>query len=45
MHLHDCHATIRHLLGLNHEKLTYRHASREMRLTDVDGSVAEGIVA
>src|SRR5262249_16787736 len=34
MHIHDWHATILHLLGLDHEKLTYRYAGRDMRLTD-----------
>ena len=41
MHTHDWHATILHLLGLDHEKLTYRHAGRPFRLTDVAGKVAE----
>ena len=36
-HIHDWHATILHLLGLNHEKLTYNYAGREMKLTDVKG--------
>jgi hypothetical protein len=45
MHIHDWHATILHLLGFDHEKLTFRHASREMRLTDVSGSVAKEILA
>jgi hypothetical protein len=45
MHVHDFHATILHLLGLDHEKLTYRHAGRDYRLTDVAGEVAKGIVA
>ncbi|MEM8668108.1 MAG: DUF1501 domain-containing protein [Planctomycetota bacterium] len=45
MHVHDWHATILHLLGLDHERLTFRHAGREMRLTDVEGSVATEIVA
>ena len=45
MHIHDWHATILHLLGLDHERLTVRHASREMRLTDVAGSVAKEILA
>ena len=38
-HVHDFHATILHLLGLNHEKLTYKHAGRDYRLTDVHGEV------
>ncbi|MDA0588481.1 MAG: DUF1501 domain-containing protein [Planctomycetota bacterium] len=45
MHVHDWHATILHLLGLDHEALTYRYAGREMRLTDVAGSVAREILA
>jgi len=44
-HIHDWHATILHLLGLNHEKLTYRHAGRDFRLTDVHGVVAKEILA
>ena len=44
MHIHDWHATILHLLGFDHEKLTFRHASREMRLTEVHGTVAEEIL-
>ena len=35
MHIHDLHATILHLLGLDHENLTYSHAGRDMRLTDI----------
>ena len=45
MHIHDFHATILHLLGLDHEKLTYRHGGREFRLTDVHGTVARKILA
>jgi uncharacterized protein (DUF1501 family) len=45
MHVHDLHATILHLIGLDHEKLTYRHAGRDYRLTDVAGEVATGILA
>ncbi|MEM1297045.1 MAG: DUF1501 domain-containing protein [Verrucomicrobiota bacterium] len=45
MHIHDWHATILHLLGLNHEKLTYNYAGRDFRLTDVHGQVAEEIIA
>ena len=45
MHIHDWHATILHLLGLNHEKLTYRHAGRDFRLTDVHGHVVKDILA
>ena len=42
VHLHDLHATMLHLLGLDHERLTYRHAGRDYRLTDVDGTRGEG---
>jgi hypothetical protein len=45
MHIHDWHATILHLLGLDHEKLTYRHAGRDFRLTDVHGNVAREILS
>ncbi len=44
-HIHDWHATILHLLGLNHEKLTYRYAGRDFRLTDVYGNVMHDILA
>jgi uncharacterized protein (DUF1501 family) len=44
VHIHDWHATILHLLGLDHEKLTYRHAGRDFRLTDVKGNVVKEIV-
>ncbi len=45
VHVHDLHATILHLLGLNHLKLTYRHAGRDFRLTDVHGEVVKSILA
>jgi hypothetical protein len=45
VHLHDLHATMLHLLGLDHEQLTYRHAGRDFRLTDVYGRVVEEILA
>jgi hypothetical protein len=45
VHVHDLHATILHLLGLEHTKLTYRHAGRDYRLTDVFGNVIHDIVA
>ena len=45
VHVHDWHATILHMLGLDHEKLTYRYAGREMRLTDVKGKVVKGVLA
>ncbi len=43
--MHDLHATLLHLLGLHHEKLTYRHAGRDFRLTDVSGTVVKVILA
>ena len=43
-HTHDLHATILHQLGLNHEQLTYRHAGRDFRLTDVHGKVLHDVV-
>ncbi len=45
LHIHDLHATLLALLGLDHEKLTYRHAGRDFRLTDVAGHVARDIFA
>jgi hypothetical protein len=45
MHVHDLHATVLHLMGLDHERLTYRYAGRDFRLTDVHGKVAEAILA
>jgi hypothetical protein len=45
VHFHDLHATILHLLGLDHLKLTYRYAGRDFRLTDVHGHVVKGILA
>ena len=45
VHIHDLHATILHLLGLNHEQLTYRYAGRDFRLTDVAGKVLHEIVS
>jgi hypothetical protein len=44
VHMHDLHATLLHLLGLDHEKLTYRYAGRNFRLTDVSGRVVNEIV-
>lgn len=44
-HIHDWHATILHLLGLDHERLTYRYAGRDYRLTDVHGNVAHELFA
>lgn len=43
VHMHDVHATLLHLLGLNHEQLTYRYAGRNFRLTDVSGRVVDEI--
>ncbi len=45
VHVHDLHATILHLLGIDHERLTYRYSGRDFRLTDVHGRVVEGIIA
>ena len=45
VHVHDLHATILHLLGLDHTKLTYRYAGRDFRLTDVYGEVVRDIIA
>jgi len=45
MHIHDFHATIMHLLGMDHKRLTYRYAGRDFRLTDVYGEVAYEVVA
>ena len=44
VHVHDLHATILHLLGLDHERLTYRHSSRDFRLTDVAGKVVGNLL-
>ena len=43
--VHDLHATILHLLGLDHEKLTYNYAGRDFRLTDVKGNAVKEIMA
>ena len=45
MHIHDWHATVLHLLGLNHKKLTFNYSGRDFRLTDVHGNVAKEILA
>jgi uncharacterized protein (DUF1501 family) len=45
MHVHDLHATVLHLMGLDHERLTYRYAGRDFRLTDVYGEVVREIFA
>lgn len=45
VHVNDFHATVLHLMGLDHEKLTYKHLGRRYRLTDVAGSVVNGIIS
>ena len=45
VHMHDLHATLLHILGLDHEKPTYRYAGRDFRLTDVHGTVVHDIIA
>ena len=45
VHVHDFHATILHLLGLNHEKLTFRHGGRDFRLTDIAGNVVHSLLS
>jgi hypothetical protein len=45
VHLHDLHATVLHLMGLDHKRLTYRYAGRDFRLTDVHGRVVEEILS
>ncbi len=45
VHVHDLHATMLHLLGLDHERLTYRYAGRDFRLTDVSGNVVKELLA
>ncbi|MBI1830549.1 MAG: DUF1501 domain-containing protein, partial [Planctomycetes bacterium] len=45
VHMHDLHATILHLLGIDHTRLTYRYDGRNFRLTDVAGNVVEEILA
>jgi hypothetical protein len=45
VHVHDLHATMLKLLGFDHEKLTYRYAGRDFRLTDVHGHVVEDLIA
>ena len=44
VHMHDFHATILHIMGLNHQRLTYRHAGRDFRLTDVHGEVIHDVL-
>ena len=45
MHVHDLHATILHLLGFDHTKLTYHFQGRDFRLTDVEGEVVKKLLA
>jgi hypothetical protein len=45
VHVHDLHATVLHLLGLDHERLTYRHSGRDFRLTDVHGRIVRELLA
>ena len=45
VHVHDLHATLLHLMGLDHERLTYRYSGRDFRLTDVHGQVVRDILA
>lgn len=45
VHVHDFHATVLHLMGLDHERLTYKHLGRRYRLTDVAGNVVKGIIS
>jgi hypothetical protein len=45
VHVHDLHATMLHLMGIDHEKLTYRYSGRDFRLTDVHGRVVSDIFA
>ena len=45
VHIHDLHATILHLMGMDHERLTYRYSGRDFRLTDVHGRVVHDIIA
>jgi uncharacterized protein (DUF1501 family) len=44
VHVHDLHATILHLLGFDHERLTFRYAGRDFRLTDVHGHVVHDVI-
>ena len=45
VHVHDLHATLLHLMGIDHEQLTYRHGGRDFRLTDVSGDVVREILS
>jgi hypothetical protein len=44
VHVHDLHATLLHLLGIDHTKLTYQYQGRDFRLTDVHGQIVKGIL-
>ena len=44
VHVHDFHATMLHLLGIDHEKFTYRYQGRDFRLTDVHGKILKDII-
>jgi hypothetical protein len=45
VHVHDLHATILYLMGVDHERLTYRYQGRHYRLTDIAGNVVKGVIA
>ncbi|MEP6750262.1 MAG: DUF1501 domain-containing protein, partial [Bacteroidota bacterium] len=45
VHVHDFHATMLYLMGINHEELTFKHQGRRYRLTDVEGNVIKGLMA
>ncbi|MFN8856852.1 MAG: DUF1501 domain-containing protein, partial [Planctomycetaceae bacterium] len=45
VHVHDLHATLLHLLGFDHTRLTYRFQGRDYRLTDIHGRLVDGILA
>ena len=45
MHVHDLHATVPHLLGIDHEKFTYQYAGRDFRLADAHGRVVKELIA
>ena len=45
LHIHDLHATLMHLLGIDHERLTYKFQGRRYRLTDVHGKLVEGLLS
>ena len=45
VHIHDFHATLMHLMGIDHEQLTYKYQGRRFRLTDVAGNLVSGLLA